>query len=141
MRLENIYIKGEQKGFEISLNGLFPNGIYISSIKDICINIDGQLIDNNNILFKMAQHEVPLINLDILKFEFLDRKETIKIFARNICLSQGCHDVKIEYTYFEYSFFSPNRYRELNVGQTFTRIVENRFISCNNSFTDWRLCV
>ena len=128
IKIENIYINGDFSRVEIYFQLPIACGIYMSNIISLSIFIDGLEIDPSNMLFRKGDLEIPYNHLSLLKYEYIDPKETISIFIKNPrALSQGNHKIEIQTTYLEYSKSCDNNYRQINKYQPFLCEVTNRF--------------
>lgn len=133
IKIENVYLNGDFSRVEIYFQLPITCGFYMSNIISLSIFIDGQEIDAVNIWHKKDNLEIPFNHLSILKHEYIDPKETISIICKNSrALSQGCHEVEIQTSYFEYSESCKNKYQQINKYQPFSCVVNNRYLYSYN---------
>jgi len=128
MKLENVYIDGDRKGYEIGFQLPANQGTYVSNIDHIAILINGQKIDNENIWLRINNNELHIDQLSTIKHEYIDLKESLKIVVKNKQgLHYGQHDIEIDMIYLMYDPSVPQMVRDVCVNRKSTLCVENNF--------------
>lgn len=120
------FIRVTRTGFELDYYLPIAPGIYFSNLNQLRIKIDGIEIDKKDIRIVKNNIEVPIKNISILSSYYWAYHEPVEIVNRNYCrLSYGLHEVRIDLTYSENISHVSERYREVTITETTSRIVIN----------------